>query len=144
MNSSNSIPRDRIGMGLLQCSTNSKVREGEQTRRLQWKGKTVSCCENKLQSTRHLDKLICTLPKLKPDIFILLGVSSFWFMEILENLLLNSTSVIKPLHIALLEYFRESVIKSSHLLQVTQPFPSSWLRPWPFFRKTYELQTIWL
>lgn len=131
MNSSNSIPRDRIGMDLLQCFTNSKGRQERWARRLRWKGKKQSP-ENKLQSTCHLDKLIYSLPKTQPDIFIYCGGgtgSNFWFMESLKNLLLNSTLVIKSLDIAILKYFRQSIIKSPHLLKGIQPFPISCILP---------------
>lgn len=93
------------------------------------RGKTQSP-ENKLQSTCHSEKLISSLPKTQPDIFILLGGGgNFWFMETLKNLLLNSTLVIKSLATTILKYFRWSIIKSPHLLKGIQPFPISRISP---------------
>lgn len=116
-------------MDLLQCITNSRGRNQGRTKTSQMEEGKKQSPKNKLQSTCHLDKLISSLPKTQPDIFILLGGGDFWFMESLKNLLLNSTSVIKSLDIAILKYFRQSIIKNPHLLKGIQPFPISCILP---------------
>ena len=54
--SSNSIPRDRIGMDLLQCVTNSRGRNEGRAKTSQMEEEKKQSPKNKLQSTCHLDK----------------------------------------------------------------------------------------